>query len=92
MVTVSKPFFSHDPKEHPFDCLDAVLHELAFGANLTGQQRRQTFGHAEQALRELHRQVAEARAWARGYEHRLFPFDTSNPPEWLIAPLDEEGR
>lgn len=30
----------------------------------------------------------EARAWARGYEHRIFLFDTSHPPDWLTAPLE----
>ncbi|HEY6935133.1 MAG TPA: hypothetical protein VI452_17160 [Marmoricola sp.] len=89
---MSEPIFTHDPKEHPSDCLDAVLHELAFEASLTGQHRRETFDRGEQALRELQRQVAEARAWARAYEHRLFAFDVSNPPEWLAAPLDEEGH
>lgn len=91
---VAGHLFTHDPGEHPSDCLDAVLHELAFETNLTGAHRRETFEHGEQALRELRKQVGEARAWARGYEHRLFLFDTSHPPQWLTAPLqaDWEGE
>lgn len=92
MVTMTEPTFTHEPDEHPSNCLDAVLHELAFEVNLTGQRRRETFEHGERALRELQRQVAESRAWARGYEHQLFSVGTSNPPEWLTAPLDQEGR
>ena len=88
----TRHLFTHDPREHPVDCLDAVLHELAFEKDLTGQERRETFEHGQQALRELQQQVAEARAWARGYEHRLFWFDTSNPPPWLTAPLRDEGE
>ncbi|MGN6131234.1 MAG: hypothetical protein ACTHOK_12930, partial [Nocardioidaceae bacterium] len=89
--TVAGHLLTHDPREHPVDCLDAALHELAFEKDLTGQHRRETFEHGEQALRELQRQVDEARAWARGYEHRLFWLDTSNPPQWLTAPLPDEG-
>tara|TARA_Y100000815_G_scaffold264176_1_gene279541 strand:+ start:2934 stop:3227 length:294 start_codon:yes stop_codon:yes gene_type:complete len=92
MVAMSERLFTHEPHDNPSDCLDAVLHELAFEANLTAEHRRETFEHGEQALRELQRQVAEARAWARAYEHRLFPFDTSHPPQWLTAPLDEQGH
>jgi hypothetical protein len=50
LVTMSELRFTHDPKEQPTDCLDSVLHELAFRANLTGQQRRKTFEHGERAL------------------------------------------
>ena len=44
----------------------------------------------EQARRlELLEQLAEARAWARGYEHGMFVgIDTDAPPAWLTAPLE----
>ena len=43
------------------------------------------------ALEEVVRERDEARAWARGYEHRLFVrIDTDHPPEWLTAPLETD--
>ena len=30
-------------------------------------------------------QVREARAWAWGYEHRMFDFNVDEPPEWLTS-------
>lgn len=34
METMTQRLFTHGPHEHPSDCLDAVLHELAFEAGL----------------------------------------------------------
>lgn len=89
---MSEPTSSHNPEVQPGARLNAALRELAFEIDLTPERRQETFANGERALQELVRQLAEARAWARGYEHRLFPFDTTNAPQWLIAPLDAEGR
>ena len=37
------------------------------------------------AVLALSWQVKEARAWAWGYEHRMFDFDVDQPPEWLTS-------
>ena len=78
------PVHRHDASEHPADALHAVLHE--FGC-ATLPDRAKTLAHGLNAVRTLQSQVAEARAWARGFEHGyLANVDTDTPPEWLTAP------
>ena len=41
-------------------------------------------------VERLRADLDEARAWARGFEHGMFvDVDTTNPPEWLTAPLEQ---
>ena len=63
------PSHRHNAAEHPVDCLDAVLHELA-SAELA--DRAETLAHGLEALCALEQQMTEARRRARGYEHGMF--------------------
>lgn len=54
--------------------------------------RAETLAHWLAATHALERQVAEARAFARGYEHGLFEdVDTDALPAWLSAPLSTDN-
>lgn len=83
------PSHRHNSADHPQDCLEAVLQELAGSASLN--DRAETLAHGLEAAHALEQQVKEARGWARGHEHGLFTVDTDDPPEWLTDPLAPEG-
>lgn len=79
----------HDPRTEPQDRADASLMELA-GAKLSAQERQETLDHGLAAVRELGRQVAQARLWARAAYHEWYDkalVERDNPPDWLTAGL-----